>query len=128
MVDDAAVRRLALALPEVEDRSEGGRIAFEVRGGKGIAWTYLVRAAPKKPRVPQPDVLAVRCALERKEMLIAAAPDRFFDDDHYRGYPALLVRFALVDEDELAHLLYEAWRMQAPPKVVAKWDAGSKGV
>ncbi|THD57595.1 MmcQ/YjbR family DNA-binding protein [Phenylobacterium sp.] len=120
MVDDAAVRRLALALPEVEDRSEGDRVAFEVRGGKGIAWTYLVRAAPKKPRVPQPDVLAVRCALERKEMLVAAAPDRFFDDDHYRGFPAVLVRLPQVDEVELAALLRAAWRLSAPRALLGR--------
>ena len=43
MVDVATVRRVALALPEVEDNSAGDRLAFEVRGGKGLAWTYLVR-------------------------------------------------------------------------------------
>lgn len=123
MVDAATVRRLALALPEVEDRSEGGRAAFEVRGGKGIAWTYLVRAAPKSPRVPQPDVLAVRCAIERKEMLIEAAPDRFFDDDHYRGFPAVLVRLALVEEGELARLIEAAWRLSAPKALLGRLAA-----
>jgi len=114
MIDLAAVRRLALALPEVEDGSSEARIALEVRGGKGLAWTYLKRAAPKKPRLPRADVLAVRCDLTRKEMLIAAAPDRFFDDDHYRGYPAVLVRLPAVDEEEFAALLMEAWRLAAP--------------
>jgi len=121
MVDAATARRLALALPDVDDKSAGDRIALEVRGGKGLAWTYLVRAAPKKPRFPQPDTLAVRCAIERKEMLVAAAPDRFFDDDHYRGYPAVLVRLPAIDEDELAALFREAWTLSAPkPKGVRK--------
>ena len=115
-VDIATLRRLALALPQVDDRSGEDRLAFEV-AGKGIAWTYLVRAAPKKPRLPQIDVLAVRCEMARKEMLIAAAPDRFFDDDHYRGFPAVLVRLDTIEEDELAGLLSEAWRIQAPKKV-----------
>jgi hypothetical protein len=114
MVDVAAVRRLALALPEVEDRSSEGRIAFEVRGGKGIAWTYLKREARKKPRVAQPDALAVRCPIEKKEMLIEAAPDRFFTDDHYRGYPAVLVRLPAIAEAEFDALLKEAWRLSAP--------------
>jgi hypothetical protein len=114
MVDVATVRRLALALPDVEDRSEGERLAFEVRGGKGLAWGYLKRPAPKKPRVLQPDCLAVRCAIEKKEMLMEAAPDRFFDDDHYRGFPGVLVRLAAIDEDELAGLLKDAWALSAP--------------
>ena len=92
-----------------------------MRGGKGLAWTYLVRAGPKKPRVPQPDTLAVRCAIERKEMLVEAAPDRFFDDDHYHGYPAVLVRLPAIDEAELAALFEAAWKLSAPkPKGVRK--------
>jgi hypothetical protein len=114
MVDAATVRRLALALPEVEDRSEGDRLIFEVRGGKGLAWTYVMRVVPKKPRVLQPDCLAIRCAIERKEMLMEAAPDRFFDDDHYRGYAAVLVRLSAIDKDELTGLLRGAWELSQP--------------
>ncbi len=114
MVDAETVRRLALALPQVDDRSEGARLVFEVRGGKGLAWGYLKRIIPKKPRVLQPEALAVRCLIEKKEMLIAAAPDRFFDDDHYRGFPAVLVHLPTSDEGELADLFKEAWRLSAP--------------
>jgi len=114
MVDMATVRRLALALPQVEDRSQGERVAFEVAGGRGLAWSYLKRMAPRKPRVPQADALAVRCAIEKKEMLLEAAPDRFFDDDHYRGYPAVLVRLPQIEADELAALFQDAWVLSGP--------------
>jgi hypothetical protein len=100
----AKARRLALSLPGVTDDTEGERLVFSA-GGKQIAWTYLERFHPKKPRRPRLDVLAVRCPLERKELLVEAAPDRFFDDDHYRGYPAVLVRLDVVEEEELASLL-----------------------
>ena len=63
-------------------------------------------------------MLAVRCDLETKEMLIAAAPERFFDDDHYRGYPAVLVRLGAIDPDELGPLLHGAWRLSAPRRLV----------
>jgi len=109
------VRRLALALPHVLETSRGaGDLGFEVAGGKGLAWGYLKRTHPKKPRLLDPDCIAIRCAIERKEVLIEAAPDRFFDDDHYRGYPAILVRIAAVDAEELERLLREAWRLSAP--------------
>jgi hypothetical protein len=116
MVDIPTARRLALELPHAEDASTEARMAFEV-AGKGFAWSYMERIAPKKPRQPRLDVLAIRCPIERKEMLIEAAPDRFFDDDHYRGYPAVLVRLEAIGEDELRGLLQDAWRLQAPRKL-----------
>lgn len=121
MVDAATVRRLVLSLPEAEDSSEGDRLAFSVRG-KGLAWSYLERIAPKTPRVLRPDRLAVRCLVETKALLIEAAPERFFDDDHYRGYPAVLVRLDAIDEDELAGLLRAAWRLVAPKALVRTSD------
>ena len=127
MVDIATVRRLALELPQTEDASSEQSLAFTV-AGKGFAWSYKVRVQPKGPRQPRLDVLAVRCALERKEMLIEAAPDWFFDDDHYRGYPAVLVRLDAVDEDELRALLAEAWRCAAPKAVVKRHEGrGDEG-
>ena len=123
MADAALVRRLALALPEVEDRLDGDRLALEIKG-KGLAWTYLARAAPKAPRVARPDVVAIRCLIESKELLIEAAPDRFFDDDHYRGYPAVLVRLDAIEEDELAGLLRTAWRLAAPKSLVKRIEGG----
>ena len=123
MVDAATLRRLAMALPEVVETSRGGdHLAFEVAGGKGIAWTFMRRVHPKKPRVPDPAAIAIRCLIERREMLVAAAPDRFFDDDHYRGYPAVLVRLPAIEDDELAHLLSEAWKLSAPKALLGRLD------
>jgi hypothetical protein len=119
MVDIPTLRRLALALPEVEASPEGERLAFSVRG-KGIAWSYFARAHPKGRRELVEGVIAVRCLRETKDMLLEAAPERFFDDDHYRGYPAVLVRLAAIDEAELAGLLAQAWRILAPKALVRR--------
>ena len=123
MVDAQKVERLALSLPEAEDGSKGEQAAYTVRG-KGFAWTYLERIAPKTPRRARPDVLAVRCPLETKEMLIEAAPERFFDDDHYRGFPAVLVRLEATDEEELLGLLWGGWRAVARAALVKQIDGG----
>jgi hypothetical protein len=121
MVDAETVRRLAMALPQVEDKSEGEWLVFEVTGGSGLAWGYKGRVQPKKPRVLHPDMLAVRCQVVKKEMLVEAAPDRFFDDDHYRGFPAVMVRLAAIGEDELAAMLQGAWELSQPkPKSTRK--------
>ena len=126
MVDVPTLRRLALALPEVEASPEGERLAFSVQG-KGIAWSYLARAHPKARRELVEGVIAVRCLRETKTMLLEAAPERFFDDDHYRGYPAVLVRLEAVDESELAGLLAGAWRILAPKALVKRIDAARSG-
>jgi hypothetical protein len=121
MADPEDVRRVAETLPEVV--ADG--LAYQVRG-KSIAWTYLERVEPKKPRVARPDVLAVRVSgEEEKQTLLAAEPDKFFTDDHYNGYPAILVRLAAIDVDELTELLTDAWRVQAPRKLVKEFEASS---
>jgi hypothetical protein len=116
MVTAEEVRRLALAHPEAADETRGGQLVFTV-GGKGFAWTFMERVQPKQPRVPKPEVLAVRCELLRKEMLIAAAPEIYFDDAHYRGYPGVLVRLAQIDAEELEQLLAAACRLMAPKRL-----------
>lgn len=119
MVGTDELQALALALPEVTGGvGEGGQIGFEV-GGKGLAWGYLARPSPKAKRVLVPGVVAIRCTMETKELLLEAAPERFFTDDHYRSYPAVLVRLAEIEADELAGLLRQAWKIVAP-KAIAK--------
>jgi hypothetical protein len=112
MLGHETVRRIAAALPGATDKTEGERLVFTV-GGQGFAWSALQRLRPKTPRVPNPRVLAVRCPMERKEFLIEAAPDIYCDDDHYRGWPAVLVRLDAIEEDELAALLTDACAWQA---------------
>lgn len=118
MVDDDALRALALALPGVE--AGGDPYGFSV-GGKALAWAYLARSAPKAKRVRIAGIIAIRCTIETRDMLIEAAPERFFTDDHYRGYPAVLVRLDATEAAELEGLLRRAWRIVAPKAVVKRW-------
>ena len=126
MADQEDVRRIALALPDTSEAPD--HFAFSVRNGakeKGFAWIWLERVDPKKARVPQPEVLAIRVAnAEEKESLLASDTEKFFTEPHYNGYPAVLVRLAAVEGDELRELLTDAWRCQAPKKLVAAYDAG----
>jgi hypothetical protein len=124
VADQADVRRIALALPET---SEGyDHFGFSVTNGgkqKGFVWAWNERVAPKQPRVPRPDVLAVRVANEQeKQMLLASDPDKFFTEPHYNGFPAVLVRLASVDVAELTELLTDAWRTRAPRALVKEFD------
>jgi hypothetical protein len=109
MATPADLARIALSLPGVE----GEGVGFGV-GKKGLCWSYLARAQPKARREVVSGVVAIRCDLAAKEMLIETAPDRFFDDDHYRGYPAVLARLEALDVSELEGLIRSAWVIQAP--------------
>ena len=117
------VRRIALSLPDTN-----GDEGFAVRNGskyRGFAWVWMQRVDPKKPRLPCPEVLAIRTAnLEDKEALIAADPHKFFTEPHYNGFPAVLVRLANIELDELEELLIDGWRCLAPKTLVKAYDAG----
>jgi len=112
VADHEDVRRLALALPEAVENEDG--LGYRVRG-KQFAWVWHERVVQGKPRVPRPDVLAVRVSGQAgKELLLASDPGKFFTEPHYNGFPAVLVRLAAVDAEELRELLTDAWRCQAP--------------
>jgi hypothetical protein len=128
VADQADVRRIALSLPETSEGAE--RFAFAVRNRdkeKGFVWVWQERVTPKKPRVPNPEVVAVRVAdLEEKEMLLAADPGKFFTEPHYNGFPAVLVRLAAIGVEELEGLIREAWRCQAPRALVDELERRRK--
>jgi hypothetical protein len=120
VADQADVRRIALALAETSEAE--GHFGFSVADKgkqKGFVWAWNERVEPKKPRVPRADVLAVRVLdMADKEALLASDPEVFFTEPHYNGFPAVLVRLARVDEQELRELLTDAWRVMAAPKLV----------
>jgi hypothetical protein len=127
MANQADVRRIALSLPETLESDD--RFAFSVPDNgkqKGFAWAWNRRIEPKKPKVPQPDVLAVRVANEaEKATLLESDPTKFFTEPHYNGFPAVLIRLAAIDEDELRELLTDAWRCMAPRALVKEFDRGN---
>lgn len=124
MTNLADLQRIALALPEVIQ--EEGRVAYAVSNKgkyKGFAWVWLERVDSKKARIPNPDVIAIRVRNNaEKEMLVEAEPAKFFTEPHYNGFPAVLVRLAAVDVNELEALLRNAWRCQAPAALVKRFE------
>ena len=128
MASQADVRRIALSLPETEEAPD--RFAFSVRNKgkrKGFVWVWMERVTPKKPRVPQPAVIAVRVAsLVDKDLLLTHNPAKFFTEPHYDGFPAILVRLAAVTVRELRPLITEAWRSLAPKGLDSRTKTGRR--
>lgn len=117
MLTQDDVRRIASLLPGAKE-DDGGRFGFhvEVKGkAKGFVWSWLKRVDPKKPRVVDDSVVAIRTPnLAARDLILAQNPSWAVDDPHYANYPAVVVRLAEIEPDELEDLLLEAWRTVAP--------------
>jgi hypothetical protein len=112
MADAHDVRRLALALPEVEEIDCDG---FDFRvGGSGFVWSYPERT-PGKPRVLRTDIAVLFVGDEaEKQALLLGEPELFFTAPGYDGWPLVMLRLECVDAERLAELITDAWRMRAP--------------
>lgn len=113
-VTAAAVRRIFLALPGVEEAPSYGTAGFRVRK------KFLGRLRDDDT------VLVVKCGFEERDVRLRADPETYFVTDHYRGYPSVLVRLDRVREDDLAELLEHAWRLAAPKRLVAEHDGAER--
>jgi hypothetical protein len=112
MADADDVRRLALALPHVEEIDSDG---FDFRvGNKGFVWSYPERS-PGKKRVIRTDVAVLFVGDEaEKQALLLGEPELFFTTPAYDGWPLVMLRLEAVDLRRLAELVTDAWRMRAP--------------
>jgi hypothetical protein len=116
MVSRDDVRDIALSLPETTE--DPNSFAIDV-AGKAFVWTWLERVEPKRARIPNPEVIAVRVANELdKATLIEMDPNIFFTEAHYDGYPAILVRLGAIDLDLLRVILTDGWRSRAPRRLL----------
>jgi hypothetical protein len=118
MADDDDVRRLALALPGVEEIECDG---FDFRvGGQGFVWSYPERT-PGKPRAIRTDIAVLFVGDEaEKQALLLGEPEAFFTTSSYDGWPLVMLRLAQVDTERLAELVTDAWRMRAPAAIASE--------
>lgn len=107
MADAQDVRRLALALPETEEKLAWGMPTFRVRG------KIFAALADDDGSV------GVKCPVDERSELIAAEPEKFFvrpgHDDNFAWVRVRLA--ALEDEDELRDILADSWRQAAPKRL-----------
>jgi hypothetical protein len=120
VADADDVRRLALALPQVEEIDSDG---FDFRvGGKGFVWSYPERQ-PGKQRVIRTDIAVLYVGDEaEKQALLLGEPELFFTTRAYDGWPLVMLRLAKVDAGRLAELVTDAWRMRAPAALASELE------
>ena len=98
MKDWNAVVAAGLALPGVELGTTYGKPALKVRG-KMIAATTS----------PEPGSFGLHASVDDKAILIDTDPMTFWETDHYRCWPAVLVRYGTPATDRIEGLLARAW-------------------
>jgi len=99
------VRKLGLQLPRVEESTTFGKPSLKIQGKM-----FACMASHKSA---EPDSLAVRTDFEQRAELLAADPTIYYITDHYRDYPAVLVRLPRITPDALQDLLKMAYRLVA---------------
>jgi len=111
------VRKMALALPGVEEGRTYGSPAFKVHG-KLLACIAVHSSAEKNS-------LAVKgIEPEERAAIMADDPSTFYFTPHYANYPCVLVRLSKVRRETLRGLLEMCWRRTAPKRLVEEFERG----
>ena len=122
------VRRIALALPETEERTSRGLAAWTVRK-KFFVWERPLRRADLEAlgdEAPTGPILGARVEhIVAKEALLADDPDVFFTTPHFDGYPAILVRLDKISLEDLEEVIVEAWLVRAPKRLAKQYTDGT---
>jgi hypothetical protein len=115
------VRRLALALPQTDERLSREQRQWRVHE-KLFVWERPLRRADRQAlgdAAPQGAILGARVEhLVAKDALIAADPSVYFTTPHFDGYAAILVRLDAIALDDLDEVIVEAWLARAPGRLV----------
>ncbi len=120
------VHRLALALPETEERTKRELRQWWVKD-KLFVWERPLR--PKEVEAlgeaaPDGPILGARVEhIVAKEALLADNPQVFFTTSHFDGYAAILVRLDRIAVADLDELVTEAWLVRAPKRLVNAYSS-----
>lgn len=66
--------------------------------------------------------LVLKCA--DRDPLLKSDPKTFHITNHYLNYPLVLVRLSKIRRTQMSELLEQAWRMEAPPKLINAYESG----
>jgi hypothetical protein len=119
------LRRTAAALPGSEERATTGGAAWFVRG-KSYAWEchpWPSIPADIREIIAAELVVGVKVADSLDALaLVEMAPQVFLRTTTAWGEPKVAFRMAGIDEEHLAELVTEAWRVQAPKYLRREFD------
>ncbi|MSP20949.1 MAG: MmcQ/YjbR family DNA-binding protein [Alphaproteobacteria bacterium] len=106
------VRAIVSRWPGVEDSTSYGTPALKVKG-KLIA----------RLKEDGDTLVALGVDFNEREALLEAQARVFYITDHYRDYPAVLVRLSKAKRAQVEALPLRRWRAVAPKKLVKEFEA-----
>ena len=114
------VRRLALAMPETDERISREHRQWRVKD-KLFVWERPLRRSDLEALgsdAPGGPILGARVEhLVAKEAMLATGDGVFFTTPHFDGYPAVLVQLDLISVEDLEEVVVEAWLARAPKRL-----------
>jgi hypothetical protein len=100
--------RIVDSLVDVEQTDYGRYTSFSVRGARfGFYW-------------PRTQTVGLKQTLSEQQALVSERPDVFEVQFTAGGFGWVVVYLAGIDADELSELVFEAWRLSAPGRLVAE--------
>ena len=106
----AAVRKIALSLPEAEERETWGEATFRVRNKIFMMMDSRAKQA------------AVKTSRDEQAALLEMDRDTFFFPPYVGPHGWTGVQIPQVEPGEMRDLITEAWRMTAPKRLVKAYD------
>jgi hypothetical protein len=118
------LRKLCLALPEAREVEAWGEPTFRVKT------IFAMYAGAGNHHGAGRASVWVKAVKTNQELMVTADPERFFVPPYVgpSGWIGVYLDGLDTDWDELADLLWDAWRMSAPKKLVAKHDQKTAAV
>ncbi|HEY1629750.1 MAG TPA: MmcQ/YjbR family DNA-binding protein [Rhizomicrobium sp.] len=114
-VTPSQMKKIALGFPEAHEKPSYGKPAFFV------AKKFFTRL-----RAEDNSIVFVVDSMDTRDMMLELDPKTYFITDHYKDYPAVLVRAERITQDELRAMLDRRWRAIAPKKLVKALDEKPK--
>jgi hypothetical protein len=105
------VRRIALSLPETEERETWGEPTFRTKNKIFVTLSSDGKQA------------AVKARKEHQHSIIASAPKTFSVAAYVGRFGWISVKLATVNPQAMRVLIVDSWRRTAPKRAVAVFDA-----
>jgi hypothetical protein len=110
-VTAAQLKKIALSFPLANEKPSYGKPSFF------IAKKFFTRL-----RAEDNSLVFIVDGMDQRDMMLELDSATYHITDHYRDYPAVLVRMERITPDELQAMLERRWRKIAPKKVLREMD------